>query len=81
MMGIVWFAVRARQRPVVSGREQLIGSTCEADEDFDGEGHVLVHGEHWNAHCNEPVTRGEQLHVTDMKGLVLTVGRVPDEEK
>ena len=80
-MGIVWFAVRARQRPVVSGREQIIGSTCEADEDFDGKGHVLVHGEHWNAHCNEPVTRGEQLHVTDMKGLVLTVGRVPDEEK
>jgi membrane-bound serine protease (ClpP class) len=80
MMGIVWFAVIARQRPVVSGREQIIGSTCEADEDFDGSGHVLVHGEHWSAHCNEPVARGEHLHVTDMKGLVLTVRRAPDKE-
>ena len=80
MMSIVWFAVRARQRPVVSGREQLIGSVCEALEDFDGSGHVLIHGEHWSVHCPEPVVRGEQLGVIEMNGLVLTVRRLPDEE-
>jgi len=80
-MAIVWFAVRARRRPVVSGREQLIGSWCEADEDFDGAGRVMVHGEHWSARCNEPVMRGEQLRVTDIDGLILTVRHAPDMEK
>jgi membrane-bound serine protease (ClpP class) len=79
-MAIVWFAVRARQRPVVSGREQLIGSWCEADEDFDGAGRVMVHGEHWSAYCNEPVVRGEQLRVIEIDGLILTVRRAPDRE-
>ena len=80
MMAIVWFAVRARQRPVVSGREQIIGSECEALEDFSGSGHVWLHGESWNAYCPEQVTRGEQLRVTEMKGLVLTVRPTPDKE-
>jgi membrane-bound serine protease (ClpP class) len=80
MMAIVWFAVRARQRPVVSGREQLIGSYCDALEDFSDDGHVILHGEHWSARSIEPVVQGERLRVTDMKGLVLTVRRAPDEE-
>ncbi|MGI9263669.1 MAG: NfeD family protein, partial [Gammaproteobacteria bacterium] len=80
IMAIVWFAVKARQRPVVSGREQLIGSWCQADKDFDGDGHVMIHGEHWNAYCDEPVTRGEHLRVIDLDGLVLTVRREPDRE-
>jgi len=80
MMAIVWLAVRARLRPVVSGREQIVGSVCEAVEDFSDHGHVIVHGEHWSAHCIEPVTQGESLRVTDMKGLVLTVRPVSDKE-
>jgi membrane-bound serine protease (ClpP class) len=78
-MAIVWFAVRARQRPVVSGREQIIGSIGEATDDFDGRGRIMVHGEIWTAECGQPVQSGDQLRVIEMNGLILTVR--PDTDK
>lgn len=73
VMAIVWFAVRARNRPVVSGREEMIGAPAIALADFSGTGQVRVHGEIWSAHVAAPVSRGAPLRVTGMKGLVLEV--------
>jgi membrane-bound serine protease (ClpP class) len=64
---------RSRKRAVVSGREQLIGATAEALEDFEREGWAHVHGENWRVRSAVPVRRGDRLHVTAMRGLVLTV--------
>lgn len=79
VMAIIWFAVRARNRPIVSGREDMIGAAAIAVDDFAGRGHVRVRGERWNAESAVPVHSGQPLRVTDMHGLVLKVE--PDESK
>ena len=73
-------ALRARRRPVVSGREQMIGASGEALAAFDGDGRVHVHGEEWQAHASRPVTRGQKIRVVGMEGLVLQVEPNDDEE-
>ena len=73
VMAIVWLAVRARRRPVVSGMEQMIGAIAVASSDFAETGHVLVHGEIWQATSTRPVRKGQKLRITDAKGLDLSV--------
>ncbi len=73
VMAIIWFAVRARQQPIVSGRDDMIGAPAMATADFEGRGLVRARGELWNAEASVPVTAGQKLRVTDMHGLVLTV--------
>jgi membrane-bound serine protease (ClpP class) len=70
VLGMLW---RARRRPVVSGREELIGAAGEALEDFEGEGWARVHGENWRVRASGTVRRGARLRVTAMQGLILTV--------
>ena len=72
--GVVYLALRARRRAVVSGAEELIGSHGEALEDFaQGIGRVRVHSEAWQARADDPIHRGEQVKVTGRHGLVLVV--------
>jgi len=70
---VIGMLVRSHKRPVVSGREHMIGAAGEALEDFDGEGWARVRGEQWRVRARGPVRRGERLRVTAMQGLVLTV--------
>ncbi|MGE5758176.1 MAG: NfeD family protein, partial [Sideroxydans sp.] len=52
---VVGMALRARSRPVVSGREELIGEIGEVLEDFDGKiGWARVHGETWRIRSKQP---------------------------
>jgi len=72
--GVVYLALRARRRAVVSGHEEMIGSAGEALEDFaQGIGRVRVHSEEWQARAGGPIRRGEQVKVTGRDGLVLVV--------
>ena len=73
---VLGMLVRARRRPVVSGREQMLGAPGEALEDFESEGWARVHGENWRVRASGPVRRGERLRVTAMQGLILTVEEV-----
>jgi membrane-bound serine protease (ClpP class) len=66
-------ALKARRRPVVSGAEELIGSTGVALDDLADEGWARVHGEQWRVRSTRPVKRGEPVRVTAREGLVLTV--------
>jgi membrane-bound serine protease (ClpP class) len=70
---VMGMMVRSRRRPVVSGREYLIGAAGEALEDFEREGWARVQGETWRVRANTPVRRGERLHVKGIDGLILTV--------
>lgn len=72
--GIVWLALHSRARPVVSGREQMIGASAEVIADFQGRGFVHVHGERWQAESAVALARGQRVTVTGMRGLVLEVG-------
>ncbi len=73
VMAIVWLAVRARRRPVVSGIEEMLGAVGEAASDFSDSGHILVHGELWKAATTGPVRKGQKLRVKKIDGLLLTV--------
>ncbi len=73
LLGIVWFAVRSRERPVVSGVEEMVGARAEALHDFDLRGQVWVHGERWAARTTTPVTAGQSLVVVRVDGLTLYV--------
>jgi len=70
---VLGMLVHGRRRPVVTGREQMIGAAGEALEDFEVEGWARVHGESWRVRAAGPVRRGERLRVTAMQGLILTV--------
>ena len=73
LLGIVWFAVRSRDRPVVSGVEELVGARAEALTDFTARGQVWVHGERWAARTDTAVTQGQSLEVVKVDGLTLHV--------
>lgn len=73
LVGIVWMAMRSRKRPVVSGREEMVGAVAEVVADFEGLGTVHVHGERWQARSGIPLKRGQRVSVTGMHGLVLDV--------
>ena len=73
LLGIVWFAVRSRDRPVVSGQEEMVGAHAEALHDFDTRGQIWVHGERWTARTSTPVSTGQALEVVRVEGLTLHV--------
>ena len=68
---VVGMLIRGRRRPVVSGREEMLGSCGEALEDFAAEGWMRIHGETWRVRSTRPVRRGERLRVREIDGLTL----------
>lgn len=70
---VITMAVRSHRRPVVTGKEGLIGSTAEALESFTKRGMVRCQGELWRARTEAPVTKGDILKVTKVDGLTLIV--------
>jgi len=78
LMAIIGFAVKARQRPVVAGREQLMGKRGEALMSFKDEGDVHVRGERWAAVTDVPVKKGQTVLVTGIDGLTLQVRPVDE---
>ncbi|MCC7412248.1 MAG: nodulation protein NfeD [Gammaproteobacteria bacterium] len=76
---VVGMAKRAWQRPVVTGREELIGAVAEVLEDFTGSGRVRAHGEIWQARTGVPVKGGQSVRVRAVAGLTLEVEPVPKE--
>jgi membrane-bound serine protease (ClpP class) len=76
LIGIAALALRARRRPVVSGREMLIGANGEVLYDFQGEGWARVQGETWRVKSAAPLKAGERVSVAAVDGLVLQVNRV-----
>ena len=68
---VVGMVVRGRRRPVVSGREEMLGAVGEALDDFEAEGWMRVHGETWRTRTHGPVRRGQRLRVRAIDGLVL----------
>jgi membrane-bound serine protease (ClpP class) len=81
LMAIVWIALRARQRPVVSGREELVGAEGLALEDFIGAGHVYIHSERWNAVAETPVRANQAVVVTGLDGLTLKIRPVTSDSR
>ena len=77
-MFVLAMAIKARQRPVVSGMEEMIGSIGEVTEDFETTGRIHIHSESWQARSKVPVRRGQRVRVIAMEGLRLIIE--PDTE-
>jgi len=73
LLMLISMAIKARSRPVVAGREELIGAAGNALLDFDDEGFVMVHGERWQARTESALRRDEPVTVTEIEGLTLVV--------
>jgi membrane-bound serine protease (ClpP class) len=75
---VIGMALRARERPVVSGIEQMRGGEGIVVADFQGSGTVLIHSERWSAQSPVPLVKGQRVRVTGMDGLTLQVEPVTD---
>ncbi len=78
-IGVIGAAMKARIRPVVTGREELLHSIGTVLEDFEGMGRIHIHGEDWGARSRVRVRRGQKVRVTALEGLTLHVEPLGDE--
>ncbi|HEX6980059.1 MAG TPA: nodulation protein NfeD [Alphaproteobacteria bacterium] len=75
---VIGFALKARQRPVVTGIEELVGSRARVIEWTGDRGLVHVRGEIWQARAAEgsmpaPPAAGDSVRIRALDGLVLIV--------
>ncbi|SDJ74347.1 NfeD family protein [Billgrantia gudaonensis] len=81
MLWAVTRFVGLRRRPVRTGQEELADSEATVLEDFEGQGHVRLHGERWNARSSHPLRRGQVVRVVGIDGLTVDVEPVDDAER
>ena len=62
----------ARRRPIVSGREYLIGESGVM-LDLEGDSYARIQGETWKVRSGRVLRAGERVRVTGIEGLVLQV--------
>ena len=71
LIGLATLMLRQRQRPIVSGQEQLLGAIgVVTDEEV---GWARIHSESWRICAQQPLLRGERVRVVGRKGLTLFV--------
>jgi membrane-bound serine protease (ClpP class) len=70
---VLTMLLRSRRRPVVTGKEGLLGAEGETVAWDGAEGRVRVNGEIWRARAPQPLPAGARIKVIDREGLVLVV--------
>jgi membrane-bound serine protease (ClpP class) len=70
---VIGMALRARRRPVVSGREELIGARGQIIEQANGQWWARVHSEVWKVRSRTDLHPGQSVRVTRIDGLMLEV--------
>jgi len=75
---VLWLVTRARSAPVATGTQGMVGETGKAMTDLQPggpEGKVHVHGEIWTARTTSYASRGEEIRVVGVEGMMLLVQR------
>jgi membrane-bound serine protease (ClpP class) len=80
-MLVLGMAMRARTRPVVSGRDELIGSGGEILEEQQGEWWARVRSELWRVRSSAPLRVNQRVRVVGIDGLTLIVEPVDKPEQ
>src|SRR6266481_5528474 len=70
---VLTMLLRSRRRPVVTGKEGLLGAEGETVAWGGEEGRVRVNGEIWRARAPRPLQPGARIKVINREGLVLVV--------
>jgi membrane-bound serine protease (ClpP class) len=76
---ILWGLRLARRWRARTGAEAMIGGTAEVVAPCRPRGHVRVHGELWQAVCDEGAEVGDTVRIEAIEGLTLLV--TPDSER
>jgi len=71
----VVMAVRAHRRCPTTGAEGLVGEEGKAVSALAPEGKVFIHGEYWEAWCDEPVVEGDTIRVVAVEGMRVKVAK------
>jgi membrane-bound serine protease (ClpP class) len=79
LFAVASVALRARRRPLVSGREAMLGSIGEVLDDFEHEGWARVRSEQWAVTSAAPLRRGQRVRIVARDGLVLSVVALDDD--
>jgi membrane-bound serine protease (ClpP class) len=66
-------ALKARNRPVVAGREEMVGAAGVVTEIDDSFAWAQVRGERWRVRSVVPLAVGDRIRVTGIDGLTLDV--------
>jgi len=72
--------LKSRHKPIVSGKEEMMGLVGEVIDDFTGTGMVRIHSENWRASCGQPLHKNEKVRVTAIDGLLLQVIPIQTQE-
>ena len=72
---------KSRSRPIVSGKEEMLGKTGIALEDFTEQGMVRVHSELWRATTDQALHKNQKVTVKALDGLTLLVTPLYEQEK
>jgi membrane-bound serine protease (ClpP class) len=70
---ITWGLRLARRMRAQTGAEALVGQEAQVVEPCRPGGKVRVHGELWQARCEEGADAGDTVRVTAVRGLTLDV--------
>jgi len=73
---VIWmvsFVLKLRRRGAVTGTDSIIGGIGTAMSDFSGNGKIWLEGESWAARSNAPVSKDQEVVVTNMVGLTLEI--------
>ena len=63
-------AIRARERPIVSGVTSLVGADCEMLDDATDTGWANIRGETWQVKTDGRVARGQKVRVVAVDGVL-----------
>jgi inner membrane protein len=75
-LSLYYLIMRAMQRPVVTGAEEILQGTGKVIEVREQEVRVRVHSEIWNAESPDKLCTGDQVRIVGVDGLVLSVRRM-----
>jgi membrane-bound serine protease (ClpP class) len=65
--------IAAKRRKAVTGDQGMIGELGVVQADLSPWGKILVHGELWDAHAGETISKGARVRVRKIEGLTLEV--------
>lgn len=70
---VINLAIKARFRPVVSGREELIGKIATLSAVDKESAWVHIHSELWQVRASAPLQVGQQVQIIGVEGNILLV--------
>lgn len=75
---VLSLAIRARNRPVVTGTDEMLSEIGVVEHDFEDKGWIKIHGEIWKARSSQPLKAGQQVKVVAVNDLDLDVIPITD---